>query len=451
MAESALLLIRVIYEWRATASPDKAVYQWALGQLDESLTQEAAERCFRKATALDPGYVSAYQFLASTLAYRGDLAGERECRRKVYVLRPLDPEAIAAYAQSVGASDPALCHKLTEELLTRSAGHAAGANLIFSLSVYERNLTERIAMLEKLLSFFPPSESQATELHTRLLFDAYNRTDPPKALALAQEMAMLLPERSAAKQDWQGFVQYAQSMLIAATLMDRKSYTEAVTLLNKLTPPCLVSADPQTLLLAEATDMAGNTAQAYQILAGAMAEQPSDALLPALIRYGGKLEKTPAQIEDEVWTIGIKKAPVLKDFELNSLLGRKKVWLSDYRGRVVLVDFWYPGEWNCRDDLPQLKQMLEKYGPRGLTVITVNMNPAEDAIAAVLMRRYGFVSLCAPYTGWATRAYKIYSTPTYILIDQRGRALFRPAFWSFDLQHTFELEVEAMLAHKSKR
>ncbi|MBZ5497467.1 MAG: redoxin domain-containing protein [Acidobacteriia bacterium] len=449
LGDSALRAVRILYTAQAALSPKNAVYQWVLGQLDESQTQAAAERYFRQAIALDADFVKAYQSLASTLVFRGDLAGARESLRKVYEMRPDDPEALAAYAQRVGQTDPGLYRKLTEAFLKQFRGHEGGADLLANMAAYEGDLSARIGMLERLKASYPPSEYEASEWSMRFLFDAYNRSDPLKAFALAQEMSSLMPARSEAGTEWQSFAEYGRSMVVARTMMDRRSYMEAADLLNQAKAPYLVSPDPNTLLQAEATDMAGNAARAYQILVSAMAVEPSDALQSALIRYGAKLKKTPAQVEADVWEFRLKKTKMCKDFELTPHFGTKKVRLSDYRGRMVLLTFWNPGSGTCREELPTLQKILDKYGPQGLAVITVNTQPS-DAMASILMNRYSFISLRAPNDEWAWNRYNLNSVPASILIDRQGRALFRPAFWGYDPQHTFDLEIQTMLAREPK-
>ena len=78
LANSILQSTRNLYTLQAGLFPNKAIYQWALGQLDVSQTQENAESYYRKAVALDAGFTRAILSLASTLAYRGDLAGAQE-------------------------------------------------------------------------------------------------------------------------------------------------------------------------------------------------------------------------------------------------------------------------------------------------------------------------------------------------------------------------------------
>jgi Flp pilus assembly protein TadD/thiol-disulfide isomerase/thioredoxin len=449
LARSILQSTRNLYTLQASLFPNKAIYQWALGQLDVSLTQEAAERYYRKAVALDAGFTRAILSLASTLAYRGDLAGAQECLRKASQALPKDTAVLAAYAHYVGDSNADLRKKLTDRLLDLSPTHAAGAELLSRIAVDEPDLTARIATLERLKILYPPNEVDTTEWYVRFLFDAYNRTDPVQALALAQEMVKIMPAGDAQK-DWHDFERYADLMLQARMLLDRQSYAEAAKLLNTAKPPYLVSPDPQTLLQAKAADLAGNPGSAYQIVARALALQPSDALPSVLAQYAGKLKKTPAQVEQDIWNIRRKNSDSFEDFTLIAYRDAKKVRLSDYRGRVILLTFWNQDSADCRDEFPHLQKILDKYGPQGLTIITINVQPREDAIASVLMGHYGFVSLRVPDAEWATAQYRLAALPANVLIDRQGRAVFWPAFWGFDPRHAFVLELQALLARGPK-
>jgi tetratricopeptide (TPR) repeat protein len=442
-----LASIHTFYTVQAALAPNNAIFQWALGLFDESQTEEAAELYYRKAISLDAKFVEAYQSLASTLAYRGDFAGAQEILEKVVELSPLDPDALAGYALRVGESDPELYRQLTEEFLIRFRENIAGADLISRMAALEGNLAARIAALERLKALYPPNESEVTEWYTRFLFDAYNRSDPTSALALAQEMTRLMPVRSVARMDWLGCVQYAQSLILARSLLGRRSYAEATDVLNEVQPPYLVSPDPQATLQAEVAAASGKSSRAYEILVKAMAAQPSDVLRPVLMKYNSK---PAALVEEEIWTARLKKASKVKDFELAALRDGQKIRLTNYRGRVVLLNFWHPDDRVSREEFPYLQKMLQKYGPQGLTIITINTKPEERAIAAVLMKRYDFIALGAPDGAWAEKNYRVVRTPASILVDPQGRALFRPEFWGYDPRHTFELEVEAMLAYTPK-
>jgi peroxiredoxin len=72
-----------------------------------------------------------------------------------------------------------------------------------------------------------------------------------------------------------------------------------------------------------------------------------------------------------------KRAP---DFELKDKDG-KQVRLSDYAGKVVLLDFWATWCGPCKSSIPWFNQLYEKYGPEGFVVLGVSMD--EDGWTAV--------------------------------------------------------------------
>jgi len=61
------------------------------------------------------------------------------------------------------------------------------------------------------------------------------------------------------------------------------------------------------------------------------------------------------------------------EFALLDLSGRK-VTLSEHRGRVVILDFWATWCMPCRMSIPELVELQDKYGGKGLSVLGVNMD-----------------------------------------------------------------------------
>lgn len=61
-----------------------------------------------------------------------------------------------------------------------------------------------------------------------------------------------------------------------------------------------------------------------------------------------------------------------------TLLDGRRVGLSDYRGEVVVLDFY--GTWcpPCREEIPHLVALQKRYGPQGLNIIGLNVGDAED-------------------------------------------------------------------------
>lgn len=100
--------------------------------------------------------------------------------------------------------------------------------------------------------------------------------------------------------------------------------------------------------------------------------------------------------------------------------------IEDMRGRVVLVDFWTFGCYNCRNTLPALKRWDVRYRERGLTIIGVHSPEFEHEKQTENVRRQvRFLGIRYPvvtdndYETW--RAYGIQAWPTSVILDKQGR------------------------------
>ena len=100
--------------------------------------------------------------------------------------------------------------------------------------------------------------------------------------------------------------------------------------------------------------------------------------------------------------------------------------LKDLRGRVVLVEFWTFGCYNCRNTLPFVKTWHDRYQGKGVTVIGVH-SPEFDEERKVenLRREVTSLGIRYPvvtdneYQTW--NAYHVEAWPTTFLLDKQGR------------------------------
>jgi thiol-disulfide isomerase/thioredoxin len=79
-----------------------------------------------------------------------------------------------------------------------------------------------------------------------------------------------------------------------------------------------------------------------------------------------------------------KNEPFAFDFKLDSIDG-KRVQLADFKGKVLIVDFW--GTWcpPCRKEIPHFVALLEKHQAAGLRIVGINYEggDAEDAVKKI--------------------------------------------------------------------
>ena len=71
--------------------------------------------------------------------------------------------------------------------------------------------------------------------------------------------------------------------------------------------------------------------------------------------------------------------PLAPEFSLQELTG-KTLKLSDYRGKVVLLDFWATWCDPCREQIPYFVELQNKLGDQGFQIIGVSMDDGPEPV-----------------------------------------------------------------------
>jgi cytochrome c biogenesis protein CcmG, thiol:disulfide interchange protein DsbE len=104
-----------------------------------------------------------------------------------------------------------------------------------------------------------------------------------------------------------------------------------------------------------------------------------------------------------------------------SSAGSEPLDLARHRGRVVVVDFWASWCKPCRQSIPWLNAMRDRYGASGLTIIGVNVD-AERADADRFLRELPieFEIIFDP-TGDLAKQFKVQGMPSSFVFDRTGK------------------------------
>ncbi len=71
--------------------------------------------------------------------------------------------------------------------------------------------------------------------------------------------------------------------------------------------------------------------------------------------------------------------PPAPDFTLSQLDG-KQLQLSSFRGKIVLLDFWATWCDPCREEIPELVLLQNKYAGRGLQIVGVSLDDGPEPV-----------------------------------------------------------------------
>ena len=128
------------------------------------------------------------------------------------------------------------------------------------------------------------------------------------------------------------------------------------------------------------------------------------------------------------------------DFTLRALAG-PNLKLAEQRGRVVLVNFWATWCGPCREELPQLAKLHDKYRAAGLVLLGVNVDD-DPRKAAELATRLGLrFPVLLDTDKQVSRRYDMSAMPATFLIDRDGvvRSIHRGYRAGFEQRYDAEI------------
>jgi thiol-disulfide isomerase/thioredoxin len=99
-------------------------------------------------------------------------------------------------------------------------------------------------------------------------------------------------------------------------------------------------------------------------------------------------------------------------------LDGKPCALKDYRGKVVIMDFWYRGCGWCVRAMPQMKQIAEHFKDKAVVVLGMNTDQDEKD-ARYVIDKMGLNYPTVKATG-IPQKYKVSTFPTLLVVDQGG-------------------------------
>ncbi len=132
------------------------------------------------------------------------------------------------------------------------------------------------------------------------------------------------------------------------------------------------------------------------------------------------------------------------DFALKSSTG-ENLRLSEYRGDVVMVNFWATWCGPCRQEMPLLEELFSRYERVGFTLLGVNID--DDPRRAMAMAQELGVTFPVVFdnTKEVSKLYDVNAMPVTVLVDKEGRVRHVHHGYKPGYEEKYLNEVRALL------
>jgi peroxiredoxin len=105
------------------------------------------------------------------------------------------------------------------------------------------------------------------------------------------------------------------------------------------------------------------------------------------------------------------------DFELADVLG--KVWrLSELRGRIVVLNFWFTSCAPCVQEIPELNALVREYESKPVVFLAMTFNNTNQI--RTFVKKHTFIYNLLPNSAEIDKKFHVSLWPTSIVIDKEG-------------------------------
>ena len=117
---------------------------------------------------------------------------------------------------------------------------------------------------------------------------------------------------------------------------------------------------------------------------------------------------------------GSSENKVAKNFTLKNVQG-EAVSLSQYRGKVVILNFWATWCPPCREEMPSMERLYQKYKGQDLVMLAVNVDDnSKQAVSKFLKRTPYSFPILLDRDSKVQNVYGVFRFPESFIIDRNG-------------------------------
>ena len=108
-------------------------------------------------------------------------------------------------------------------------------------------------------------------------------------------------------------------------------------------------------------------------------------------------------------------------------MDEEKINFDEYKGKVVLLNFWATWCPPCRREMPSMERLYQKYKDDDFTIIAINQMEDGDTVFSFTgqLALSPTFDILFDYTSDTSKNYRVNGLPTTFLIDKKGLIRYR--------------------------
>jgi peroxiredoxin len=137
-------------------------------------------------------------------------------------------------------------------------------------------------------------------------------------------------------------------------------------------------------------------------------------------RLTSLLLRSVAALAIAVPAFAVSSSAPAPQFSLGSNVG-KAVNLAQYKGQVVMINFWASWCGPCRQEMPLLESIYKKYNKLGFTMLGVNVEPDSNAANKWLEATPVTFPILYDTDSKVSKLYDVAGMPSTVIVDRQGK------------------------------
>ncbi len=142
--------------------------------------------------------------------------------------------------------------------------------------------------------------------------------------------------------------------------------------------------------------------------------------------------------------VSLSCAEISTDFTLNDLDGRQ-ISLSDYKGKVVFIDFWATWCPPCRASIPEVEKLYQEFADEeDVVFLGINLQEDKDTITKFMKKQeMNYPVLLSDNK--VVSNYQIRSIPAFFIIDRDGEIYNKYVGFGPGVQENWKKDIKNAL------